>query len=549
MGALGKRICSVWIIIILILFNGCSFQKNNTEVKNTPIPQQGEKKESKENAVPSKGGTLNLQSIVPDTLNPLLTKSVSNIQALSLIYEGLIKLDKNMNIVPVLAKKWDASPDGLTWTFSLREGVNWHDGVQFTANDVDFTFRMIASNKYNSVYKQNMQHIISFAPVGQYAFKVVLDQPYASFLSMMSFPIMPKHQFGTDFDKGQQNFQPIGTGPYKFVEYDSSKELKLSANDGWWNEDIPYIDTILVKLLPDHNTALSALESKEVDMVPTDIVDLGKYGNKNNIQIKEYPTNEYTFIGFNFNNKILSNQAVRKAIAFATDKNKIINEALLGHAKESDVPISPESWLYDSSSKIYSTDIQKAKEILVNDGWADSNSDGIFDKIIDGVAVPLSFSILVNEDNPIKNKVAEMIVNQLANAGIVVNLKKVAWDEFNKLIAEKKFDAALSSVNLSVNQDLTFAFHSNATHSGTNFIGYKNPEMDQLLQNVLMQSNNDSKKQAYSELEKYIAEDLPYLSLYFKTSAVLYNGKLKGDINSLDTNIYNDINKWYLAKE
>lgn len=539
-----ENICCM--ILILFLLSACTFQQDQQKLDDKTEP---EKQMKLEDTGPVKGGTLNLQSFNPDTFNPLLTKSKSNAEILNLIFDSLVTYDKNMNIVPALAERWEVSADGMTWTFFLRKDVKWHDNSQFNAYDVDYTFKIITSNKYNSIYKFNTQHISYFGVVDEYTFKVVLNQPYGGFLDTVSFPIIAKHQFeGREPSGNDLNFKPIGTGPYQFVAYNPLKEIKLKANATWWKDSSPYIDNIIVKLLPDNETALYSLEAKEIDLVPTDVVDWEKYSAKGNIEIKEYLTNYYEFIAVNFNNKVLSDNAVRKAIAYAIDRDKIIGEALLGHGKKTDVPINPDSWLYDASSQIYSFDIKKAKEILVQAGWKDSNNDGILDKEIEGVNLPLSFKLTTNQDNVIRDKVAQAIVNQLQDVGMQVTLEKVSWDEINNMLNSKNFDAILTGLNLFPNGDLSFAFHSSEIERGTNFISYSSQQMDDLLSRAFKTVNADQRKQAYVLLQKQIVEDLPYISLYFRTSAILHSDRLRGDINPIGTNIYNNIHKWYLLQ-
>ncbi|MGE4282216.1 MAG: ABC transporter substrate-binding protein [Clostridia bacterium] len=545
MNAFIKKIIS--FILILLFLTACNVQQDIQDPKDKEEP---EKDKIVEDTGPVKGGILNLQSSNPDTLNPILTKSQSNAEILGLVFESLVKYDENMNIQPSLAERWECSQDGMTWTFFLRKDVKWHDNVQFTAKDVDYTFKTISSNKYESVYKLNTQLISYFGMIDDYTFKVVLSQPYGGFISAVSFPIIASHQFqGKEIVNDDPNFKPVGTGYYQFMEYHPLKSIKLQAVSQWWGGTSPYIDTVNVKLLPDNDTALSALEAQEVDYVSTNVVDWDKYSGKGNIQIKEYITNYYEFLGLNYNNKALQDKAVRKAMAYTLDRDKIISEVLLSHGRKTDVPLNPQGWLYDSSTQVYNRDLNKARQLLSEAGWIDSNSDGILDKTIDGVQIPLSFELVTNTDNIIRDKTANIIGNQLKEIGIKINQKRVSWEELNTLLNAKTFDIVLSGLNLSPMGDLTFAFHTTEIERGTNFISYSNAETDQMLAKAFSTVNKEDRKQAYSVLQKKLVEDLPYISLFFRTSAVLHNDRLRGEINPIANNIYNDIHKWYILKE
>jgi peptide/nickel transport system substrate-binding protein len=235
-------------------------------------------------------------------------------------------------------------------------------------------------------------------------------------------------------------------------------------------------------------------------------------------------------------------------MAYAIDRNLIIKDVFLGHARVSDVPFMPDSWMYEPASHIYSYDINKAREILNGDGWADLNNDGIFEKQTDEGVLQLSFELVTNADNPVRQKMAELIAEQLKSIGMNVILKMVDWNELNKILNQKTFDCVLAGYELSNDGDLSFAFHSSSIAGNTNFISYNNPLMDSLLDDVLSRAKNEDKKQALSKLQKYIAEELPYISLFFRTSAIIYNARLKGQIEPSTTGIYRNIHEWYILE-
>ncbi len=534
-------------LILILLCGACACEQTGQVSEGETQPQEEEKVED---TGPVRGGTLTLQSYNADTLHPLLTKSNSNIQVLGLIYDSLITFDDQLNVVPGLAESWQVSDDGMTWTFQLRKDVKWHDGTGLTANDVDFTFKAINDKRYDSVYQYNTQSVARFEVVDEYTFRVVLNRPYGGFIRMMYFPVLPKHQLqGLEIKSVDQDFKPIGTGPYRFAEYTPMKEIKLKASDTWWKDQSPYINEVIVRLMPDNQTALYALEAKEADFVVTDVVDWKKYNGKENIRTKEFLTGAYEFIGVNFNHNVLSDKAVRKAMAYAIDRETIIDEVLLGHARLSDVPMMPGTALYDESAYSYWLDREKAIELLNQAGWTDSDNDGVLDKEIEGVVTPLAFELVTNNENMIREKSAEMIAAHLKDIGMNVTLKKAPWDDLKEMVDTKNFDAVLTGFDLAPSMDLSFAFHSEEIERGTNFISYRNAEMDDLLFQTFRAVDAAQSRQAYAKLQKLIVEDVPYISLYFRTSAVIYNGRLRGDINPISTNLYNDINKWYLLQQ
>lgn len=533
------------MLILIMVFVGCTYQEQEQE--------QQEQKEEKvvENKQPAQGGTLFLQAQRIDTLNPLFTESTSNAQVLQLIFDGLIAYDDAMDVVPVLAESWHVSEDGRTWVFNLREDIKWHDGTPFTANDVDFTFRLLRNRNVDSIYLRNIQYVSHFNVEDDYTFRVVLSQPYGSFMRMMDMPILPKHVYeDLDLEDIKKHVEPIGTGAFKFVSYTAFKEIALGANAQWWKGQRPYIDEIIVKIIPDNDTALNALQINEIQYVSTNVVDWEKYSGKNNLKTHEYLTHYYEFIGVNFNNPVLSDVAVRRAIAYALDRNKMVSEILLGHAVITDVPILPKTTLYDETANEYTYNMEKARQILAQAGWEDLNDEGVlYKQVEEGEALALSFEIVTNDNNPVREKAAEYIVQQLNAIGMNVTLKKVAWDEINNQIELNAFDAILTGYHLSPCADLSFAFHSGEIDRAANFTSYANIEMDELLYQTFIAKDENAQKEAYNNLQHFIARELPFISLYFRTSAVVYHDDIKGDIQPISTNIYHGIENWYIVEE
>jgi|LSQX01.1.fsa_nt_gb peptide/nickel transport system substrate-binding protein len=535
-----KGFLSALLIVsfFILIINACTVDDNG--IDNGLI---GSEKEDVGNITPVRGGTLYLQSYEPDTLNPLITNSSLNRDVLNLIYEGLVKLDENYKPQPCLAKGWEVSNGGTVWVFNLREGIKWHDNTDLTAEDVYHTFQIVLGNKNESIYRPCLEYISHFSVVDDLTFKVVLAEPFNNFSSLLDFPIISARQ-----EDRIEDFKPIGTGPYIFAEYNPLKDIVLYANDNWWNP-VPYIDNIIIKLMPDNDTSLYALEVGEVDYVPTNILNWGKYLGEAALDAQEYLTDNYEFIAFNFDNIVLKDISVRRAIAHAIDRKKIVNEVLLEQGAIVDVPIMPSSWLYDSSSKAIEYNKDTAKKILSEAGWIAGNENGLLEKDIDGQVFSLSFELLTNSDNELRNKTAEIIKDNLADIGIDINILAVSWEEVNQKIEKSDFQAVLTGLKLSQASDLSFAFHSGEIERRTNFINYKNPEIDDILYRTMSETDEKIRLEAFVDLQGLLQDELPYVGLCFRTSAVVYNNRIKGNIRPTATNIYNNIHEWYLLFE
>lgn len=499
---------------------------------------------------PVKGGTLKFYSTIPDTLNPILTNNLYIRDYASFVYESLVAIDKNQKAVPVLADRWEVSPDGLTWTFHLKEDILWHDGMPFSSEDVEFTVNSIISSP-NSSYKQNVENIVSIAAADSKTFKVVLENPNSFTAELMTFPILSKHQYvGEDLVASEKNNSPIGTGPYKFVEYKVGSNIKLSSNEKWWKSqkrdenalDLPYIEEIDIRVFDKNKSNAAAFQGGDADLLTIDRTWWSKYNGRSDIMLKRYTSNKYEYIAFNLSNKILKSTEVRQAIAYTVDKTKIINDLLPGEAVASDLPIIPDTWLNDTKAVYYNEDKEMAKKLLEDSGWEEEN--GILYNKINGVKTPLKLEMLVNNDNALRIKVANEIKAQLKEIGIELSVKEMSWEDEFKNINRKKFDMVLLGCTVTTVPDISFMYSSEV---GTlNISGYKNEDVDKYLKMIIGERNEPVKKAYFTNMKELINQDIPYLGLYFYNDAVVYSKRIKGEFAPHLWNKYFDMTKWYI---
>lgn len=481
-----------------------------------------------------------------ETLNPLLNKNKSVYQLNMLLFEGLTKLDENQQAKPALAAAWQTSEDGKIWTFTLRDNAQWHDGKPFTAEDVKFTidtFRFAKSINKESIYNIYTDRIKEVKVQQGKVVVIELDSGVNAFPELFTFPILPKHKFKSVQDVlSAVNMIPIGTGVYKIEEYSRSKYIKLVSHLGYWGTQ-PAIKSVIAQIVPDKVTALSSLEANEVSVAESNNFDWEKYNEDETLRIYEYVTQEYEFLGFNLSKELLQNKSIRQAIAYGIDRQAIANDVFLGHTTISDVPIYPDSWLYDESEKRYGHDINKAKKML-NDNFGEIKYPNQYFESDSGQK--LSFHLLVNENNSQRLRTAELIKSQLKDVGIEIIIEKVNWEEYLRRTNSRSFDIILGGWKLGNVPDLSFAFHSAANGTG-NLAGYKDEEMDKLLNMAGMIKNEEQKKQTYKALQQKIVEDIPYFGMYFKNNSIIVKDSVDGDINPKSFNLFNGIENWKLV--
>ncbi|HEX2945758.1 MAG TPA: peptide ABC transporter substrate-binding protein [Clostridia bacterium] len=464
---------------------------------------------------PVPGGTLNLFTTEPDTLNPLLTKNTYTADFLNFIYEGLTRLDKNQKAVPVLSDSWTVSPDGLIWDFHIRNGVRWQDGEAFTAYDAEFTIQTLQNNSIDSVYKPLLQNIVTCVAVDSSNIRIALAKPNSFLPEMMSFPIIPKHQFDVkDVLSSSKKFTPVGTGAYNYVSYTPEKNVIMKANKDWWqlseansaSEDGTgenadgggklagtltdggiaaadkglYIETIQANIFKSPDDAMGAFQLGEIDVAGIPASDLSKYKGRTDLVIKKYTSRNYEFLAINTRNPVFSDQFARKAIDLAIDRDEIINDVLPGEAEASRLPILQESWIsgtegvkavsaipfptseYTTQAAIINSTTSSAiaaktpSEALLAGGWKLGN-DGYY-KYIVGVRRYLKVSLLVNSNNSIRVRAAQKICAQLQRAGIPAEIKQVAWNDLMNSVTASKYDMAFIGCRIPQIPDLSYLY-------------------------------------------------------------------------------------------
>ncbi|WP_416197673.1 MAG: Peptide/nickel transport system substrate-binding protein [Sporanaerobacter sp.] len=569
----------VLTIISLSFMTGC---ENKAKIeKDIETLEDKSETVANESDEPEYGGELVVPITTIKSLNPLLSENASFYHFSKLIFESLFQLDSNLNIENCLAEDYSIRDEGKVVDIRLKDDVYWHDGEKFTADDVAFTINAIKYGSGESAYKDlilnglkpfstsDIRHILDVKIVDDYNLEIYFDRSYSNALEILTFPIVPKHRFIAKNEKASyinalndEGYNPIGTGPYKFSQYEKLKTIKLVANEEWW-KGRPYIDTIVGKVLDDEELSLTAFETGQVDLANTVDVDWEKYTQKDRVKIYEYVSQNYEFLAFNFKNEIFADEsglAIRKAIAYGIDRQAIIQKVYLGHATQTDLPIHPDSWLLNQEASIYGYNKSKAKEVLDKAGWIDRDGDGICE---DENGNKLSIRLSTNSYNPLRFKTAEMIAENLKQIGIEV-IKDYAeeipdklteemiendWETFRGKLDRGNFDVALLGWQLSSVPDLSFAFHSSQIQYGTNFISYQDEEMDELLVEAFSAPNREMKKNAYDKLETKIVEELPYVSLFFRNKALLLDKKVKGNIEPQFYNIYDNIEEWYIPKK
>ncbi|WP_127717763.1 ABC transporter substrate-binding protein [Halobacteriovorax sp. HLS] len=520
------------------------------------------------NPAAAKGGMFKYNlGMGPTTLNPLSSTDAYASSVQAYIIEGLA--DRNADTYewqPVLASSWEISEDGTTYTFTIRDGVTWHDGKPLTVEDVKFSFDAIVDpdNKYKTAHqKPYYENIASATIIGKNKIQFVAKKKYfKNFDVVAGLAILPKHIYENPSKKQKKKLNKtlVGTGPYILTKYKRGKNLTLTRNEKWWgiNDKIRAgennFGSILMRFVKDGTVAIQRLQKGDLDFNSLTVEEYqkktsGPKWGKSVFKVKtqnKAPTG-YGFIGWNLNNDLFKEKDVRVALYHLLDRDKMIKKFRFGMSLPATGPIYRQSIYANSDVKPILFDPKKALKLLRKQGWADTNKDGILDKMINGKRVNMSFTIL--EPNKEFVKYLTIYKEDAKRAGVDVNIKFVEWNTFIKKLDERSFEAVrLAWSGGSIDWDPKQVWHSDsAGAAGSNFISYKNPKVDKLIDEARVTLDQNARIKILKEVYKLIAEDVPYA--FFFNEKYRFYGHTKRMSREKDTYKFQvGLNYWWITK-
>ncbi|MBW2631048.1 MAG: peptide-binding protein [Deltaproteobacteria bacterium] len=535
-----NRIIPVLIIITLLSLCGCEGDK-----------AEGDSHAGEPSAVSAAYGGIMVEGSIGDASNliPILSSDSASHSIAGMIFNGLVKYDKDMKVVGDLAESWDISDDGLEITFHLRKGVRWHDGHPFTSADVLFTYELTIDPKTPTAYAGDFLRVKKAQVIDPYTFRVTYGEPFAPALMSWSASVLPRHLLeGKDITKTPLARHPVGTGPYMLKEWKTGQKIVLISNPDYF-EGRPYIDGYIMRIIPDMATMFLELRAKGIDRMGLTPLQYTRQTENNlfrgNFNKYRYLSFSYTYLGYNLENPLFRDRRVRQAISYAIDKREIVEGVLLGLGQETTGPFKPETWPYNSDVKRYPYDPGKARKLLAEAGWKDSNGDGVLDR----GGGPFVFEIITNQGNEVRAKCAEIIQRRLADIGIRVKIRVIEWAAFiNEFINKKRFDATILGWTITLDPDLYDVWHSSKTDPGElNFISFKNKEVDELLENGRSTFSRMERKRCYDRIQEILAEEQPYTFLYVPDALPIISSRFHG-IKPAPIGIGYNFIKWYVPK-
>ena len=483
------------------------------------------------------------------TFVPILASDSASSDICGFVFNGLVKYDKNIELVGDLAESWDIEDEGKTIIFHLRKGVRWHDGRAFTSRDVEFTYKKLIDPNVRTPYSGDFERVKDFVLVDDHTIRITYKEPFAPALSSWGIPVMPEDLLkNEDLNKTKFSRSPIGTGPYKFKSWKTGDKIELVSNHDYF-EGRPYIDRYIYRIIPDEATTFLELQAQGVDMsLLTPLQFTRQTDNKvfvTHYNKFKYQSFGFTYMGYNLSDPRFQDVRVRRAINYAVNKKEIIDAIFFGLARITTGPFVPDSWAYNKDVLPAPYDTIEAKRLLTEAGWIDADGNGWIEK--DGKE--FEFTVLVNQGNAERQRSAELMQKQLKSVGIRMKIRVIEWSSLIcEFIEKRRFEAVLMGWFLSRDPDCYDIWHSSKTRRGEfNFVGYKNERVDKLLEEGRRTFDRSKRAEIYHEIHKLIYEDQPYLFLYTADALPIVNSRFKG-VESSPIGIGYNFIKWYVPK-
>ena len=460
-----------------------------------------------------------------DTLNPVATKSKSVQKIMNIVYEPLFTIDEEGKAVGVLASSYSVSDGGKKITVTIKDGVKWHDGTNFTSEDVAYTLSRMRDA--GGLYGKLSEKIHSFTATDKKTIVINFEKKEPSPVYLLTFPVVHR----SDTYSENADFTPEGTGSYKFVSR-SGTEIVLEPNPQWHGGSISK-RKIIVKILKDKNAVAEAFNVGEIDAITSDEISGGTVTTKSNSESKTVVSERMVFLGFNTQSPVVSSPAVRKAINGVLDRTKIVEQDAYGRGVPAELSIDPTSRFLPDESKgdkveNYSEDIMKKSGYIIKDGIYHKDD------------LPFSARLLVNADNAERTALADSIATSLKTAGFDIVVEKTSYEEYGVKIAEDDFDIFIGETEVSKNPNPAALLTGEE-----NYFNFDAGKINSFMSKYCDVDDTDEIRKKIKEFKTLFYNDPPYLPIYFKTESVIYGSYVSGIVTPVVFDPYKEIEKWY----
>lgn len=525
-----KNLIKYLFIIFVILLIGLAVYL--VYIKNNEKEPNNIKEASIDNIEYSKEINIGIANF--DNINPLITNNKEVINISKIIFEPLIELNEKYEPQMCLVKEF-AKISSTSFLVKINSDVKWEDGEKLSFEDIDFTIKMLQEGK--SIYSDNVSNIKSVQKIDVETMKIDLNTEDPYFECKLIFPILQKKYYnGESIYKVSKT--PKGTGLYK-IKSINNDEIILELNENRRNKEcVPKIEKINIKIYQNMGDLYNSFKIGNIDIINTSNIDYQKYIGTIGYKVKEYKGRNYDFLSLNCNNECLSNKEVRKAISFAIDKSNIISNVYNNQYYVADNPLDYGSYLYENSSVSLGYNPEQTKKILleagwqnINESWQRKNSSGKLEK--------LDFTLVVQESNPERVKVAEAVKDELKQVNINITIKQVSDEKYQEYLSNKNYDIIITGISNGFDQNLEYFYGAN------NIANYKNENVQKVILETKNISDRDTLKTKYKTIFESVQDEMPYIGLYRNKNFLIQNRNLNNNMEPNNYSIFYNIEYWY----
>ncbi|MDH4228605.1 MAG: ABC transporter substrate-binding protein [Nitrospirota bacterium] len=451
----------------------------------------------------------------PTNLDPRLSTDAYSERVGQVLFRKLVRIGRSGEPVADLATSWE-TPSPTVYRFHLDPRARFHDGTPVTARDVNYTFRWILNPDNKSPHRTAYEQVTDIVVEDDHTIRFELSHPHAPFLVNMVRGIVPAH-LGDD---PAYRDHPVGSGPYRLLEYVPGVAIRMEAVADY-PQGAPPTRWLTFRILPEDTVRLLALKKGEVHLVmsalPPDSIDL--LAREPNLVVERGPGTNYNYLGFNLTDPLLSRLLVRQAIALAIDRQSIVDSLYRNQATLATGLLTPEHWAYAADVETWNHDPERARKLLDAAGFPDPPGPE-----------PRFRLAYKTSQNELTRRIGEVLQQQLAEVGIAVSVRSYEWGTFYGDIKSGNFQLyTLSWVGIADPDMYYFAFHStSAPPEGANRGRYVNPEVDRLVEAGRLATNRDERAVIYRDVQRILARDLPYVSLWHPQVVVVRDRRLSG---------------------
>ena len=479
------------------------------------------------------------------------------------LFDGMVGGDNQMYPIPGVAETWEYDDATYTWTFHLRPGVKFHDGVEMTADDVVFSFKVVCHPDYPGVRFGNFKHIVGaqayhdaeivdFGEVAvkaldRYTVQIQLDSIQATFLTYTAGSgILPKHIYEPYFEENGYDKQQgatldlgylVGSGPYKFVEWVADQYVKLEKYDEYWNpRENPIategqstsagIDEVYFVMIPDTDAQFLALQAGNIDCMGTTVDQYFEADANPDLEAIRYPYLVYDYFHFNLDEEkipLFQDVRVRRAIGYAIDRDTMIDQVLRGLGTVCNGPSHPLRWDWDNSIAAAhpNFDIEQTIALMEDAGWTiEKKEDGTIKRgaVWTKGDVTMEFEIATNYPNPRRADICQILQQQFFDAGFHTTIRILDTNAFyyDYLMGSFKFQTGVAGWRMGSDPDATSLWHSSSYPDAFNWLKYINPDLDVLIEEGLQHVDYAERKPIYTEIAIRLVNDMPYVWLCYQ---------------------------------